>query len=299
MAETGSASENPRIPESWSFTKALEPFKTEQIDVESGFLSISKPFSPDHDLDWMDYFVDREGSVLSSRDIVGQNVNACVRSSDVDFVVNNNWGKGLRWLSLTFKQREYLYSDEYDLLSEMVYSKTGKLMSITLGSRFAVERDGGAKNLVFAPAVRIGDILYDMDDMLGVQPPQPENGGIWRPIAPKERKGFKLRGVGKKELSFVDESGELAYGVNWKAEDGKLAVNQEHVESGVVKTLVAPLQIDMEEVNAVLFSKPPYPKEKIARVEGLEKVRVPWMEIQQIIGVSNEYSAPSKAKISA
>lgn len=86
--------------------------------------------------------------------------------------------------------------------------------------------------------------------------------------------------------SMADGGYKLSWGPK---DDGNFFLKQEDFETGTIKILEAPMELDMESLGKVALAEPPYEKQKIG---GRESLNIPWRDIGNILGVTLSYSHP-------
>lgn len=94
---------------------------------------------------------------------------------------------------------------------------------------------------------------------------------------------------------YLDSSGKEAYAASFGIDgSNRMILTQRHIPSGTIKVVSAPLEISVEEIRKIVFSKPPYTQIPPPVRGALPMLDVPWRNIDRIMGATLSYSTPNK-----
>ena len=305
--------ENIEIPENWKFLEGdKQTLKVAQIDLGERFLAYTLPDDPKvnkklYKGEYRDYFFDSEGKRLQWRSHEGFDANIfLVGENFIHYNINELNARieklpDSKKISIYFREQEYDRYDRNQLLDLMRsdrlfttrqgyihYDISGLLDSIGLEELFTRDEKG---NDISSP-----DLGFFRDN---------ENDFRLRFYkAHHINKDFSYKKDTEKDNAVgiyilnPNQEEEKVFDVDWKIQRGEsdeertreyLVVSQIHIPTGIIKTIRAPLRLDMQKVEEAVYSKPPYSKERIG---GKERLVVPWRNIDRIVGASLSYSYP-------
>jgi hypothetical protein len=312
MSEADSSPENIRIPEHWKFKERNDSgLKVRQIDLDQRFLAFDLHYDPNisfNTLKYGDYFFDDEGNNQVRRiyfeerigvnpvaliDLVGdQEVEYIIKGRPEDF----DYERTLPRIGIA------VYFDE-----TVMYEKERGIREFLGGVSFVGQRlDGIVFDRNFATDPSRRTLLWVPEMYLDISRGQSdiENWGLDTKLKENEELR-RLHGSLKDYDSlqpqkiqngavYLDKNGHKIFQVQWKIEEDELepskgqfaVVSQSHIPSGLVKTLRAPLRLDMGKVKEAVFARPPYSKDDRGRLV------VPWTEIGRTVGTNLSYSYP-------
>ena len=293
--ETNSSPENPKIPENWNFLGRNDPgLKIRQIDLDKSFLAFNLPDNPisrtlpHYKGEYRDYFFDQEGRRLDERvhGAFDTHINV-VRDIKVSYSAHEWAGPNHINLDIVFLKSETASPPAFELAGANYTS--GRLSSVSLGSCFT--SIAGEENYLRSPMFIIGQ--YSRESL---------RSGNWEinfSEALPANNSFAVSDIIDRQVVFNQDK-EPIFRVEWGIQksglEGEkdnvdlLSVSQTHIPTGIIKTLKAPLDLDVEKVSEAIFSRPPYPKDQRGRLV------VPWRNIDRIVGASLSYSYPPPKK---
>lgn len=167
--------------------------------------------------------------------------------------------------------------------------RSGRLSSVCLGSYFI--GIAGDENYLRSPMFIIGQFSQESLRSGNWELNFSEGWPVNNPFAVSDITERQVVFNQGKEPIFRVEWGIEKFGL--ERERGNvdlLSVSQTHIPTGIVKTLRAPLELDVEDVSGAVFSRPPYPKDERGRLA------IPWGNIDRIVGASLSYSYPPPSR---
>ncbi|MEK7518031.1 MAG: hypothetical protein AAB583_05810 [Patescibacteria group bacterium] len=292
MSEVDSSPENPKIPENWDIPRDLvnnPKSKAIQVDEKERLAAFAiagkrRMYNYQKPADVMyyhDFIFDREGKLKASRKNHGfktiielngeQKIEYWFYEEDKDPSVYKILSTEIYFTPVFLDEKKYLINRS---LGAFKYPGSGDLTAAMLGNVFEGYQE---KSFIYSPQpqliIRGGDVVEITNEIWPMSRKYPDNA---QPIP--------------KDFTYIDKEGKESFRVEWRSEEGYFILSQKHIPSGILKTLKAPLKLDMEKVSEAAYSKPPYGKERIV---GQDRLVVPWRNIDRLVGAGLSYSYPS------
>lgn len=302
MSEINQSSENLKIPENWNFPEKNEQgLKLIQIDPEERFLALTVPDGKGHKS--VEYFFGAEGNVSGYLIVPSANSPNNIDvglTSDIKVIYNitRNTGSGLHPLTpmeiyvFLISDKDHLMDPEFEEMLGDFYYRSGELCGVMVDSTFAEEKSHIESPRFFLQALNYNASWTSPDFGFDVNSPRKYDS------SKKEfdTGNFVLRGVNRQKLDVVDKDKKQVFEIEFGRESDRgehrrqsLFISQKHTPTGIIKTLRAPLKIDLQKVAEILNSKLPHNKERVA---GKDRLVVPWRDIDRIVGARLSYSYP-------
>ncbi|MBF8250118.1 MAG: hypothetical protein HW400_719 [Candidatus Levybacteria bacterium] len=273
----------PQIPKHWKFVEkdwveAGNP-RIRILQLEKNFLAICGELNL---ADEKDFFFDEKGNAIYERGFRDISEFYSQYRSQI-FILNKTgeitsichiFGAEADKSSIIFS---FERATEDKVIGDNPYANTsfknGKLITISLGGLFDVDKEG---NEIMSPEC---DVSFHKDSTPSSFNLQPSSSFNLKPLNP-ETWGWEIENDRK----------EIIYKIGWKyGDNGNFFLTQVHILTGIKKVLEAPLQLDLANIRKAVLVKPPYKKIKAGDLEHLD---VPWRDIDKILGVSLSYSYP-------
>lgn len=303
VPEKSPSQENLQIPENWQFPERGDPgLKLIQNDPEERFLALTVLDGKGHKS--VEYFFDTEGNI--SGYLIVPKANS-LNNIDVgltsDIKVIYTIEHGIRSSPHLLRPNDisvFLISSKEDImdseLEEMLgnfHYRSGELHAVEVDSIFAE-----GKSYIESPRFFLqNDYTPRTRYPFGFYVHQPsEYDSSKREF---DTGSFVLRRISRQKLDVTDKDKEQVFEIEFGEESDReehgrrsLFISQKHTPTGIIKTLRAPLRVDLLKIAEILNSKPPYNKERVGEKERLV---VPWRNIDRIVGASISYSYPPPA----
>lgn len=283
--------ENIEIPQHWNFLGRNNPcLKIRQIDIDKSFLGFDLPDNPisvtlaSYKGEYGDIFFDEEGRELDKRvhGAFDTHINL-VRDIKVSYSVHEWASPSHADLDIIFLKSETAGPSAFELGG--VNYDSSHLGAVHLGSQFIGMQ--GEENDLRSPLLIIGQ--YSQVSL---------RSGNWEinfseglPV----NNSFAMSHITERQVVF-NQDREPIFKVEWGIQKSGLeeekdrayllSVSQTHIPTGIIKTLKAPLGLDIEKVLEAVFSRPPYRKDDRGRLV------IPWRNIDRIVGAGLSYSYP-------
>ncbi len=292
MHELAQSSEDVKIPIEWEF-RGKDRCSVVQIDTAQRFLSVVLPslrglgreFEEGgiYKGEYADYFFGRDGRPAnylhhSAFETIGK------IKGDA--------------LSVSFRAHEYQYPESVEIDIDFQPLLPVETLGDTLGDvSYKLDHLQHDSPFAFLRSVYFGRAYHPLDTELtsptAIVLRDSESKELsaegWRLNQVDVRKDFK-RIDSNKTFAAYEKDGELKYTLQWDVVDGLLQVKMTQLDTGTVKTLCAPLQVDTRSVRPTIFQRGPFSQDK----HGFYKV--PWMEILNVVGSRLTYEQPTQVR---
>jgi len=295
MSEIDSSPEIPKIPENWKFPERDQPdLKPVQIDNDARFLAFTVPDG--RGLKSVEYFFNREGEAVGYYRIPflsGAAGIAVTSDCKTQYVIPSMLsGTAPENIYVLFKKAESKLGTfaTGDRLGAVFYHQ-GELSSIQVDPVFLErpEEEDSIESPKYQLSIINSGVLLSLID---------RQNDYFHGRRKFTMDNFVIDSETKKakdKVEVFEKNGKEVFEIKWEIREGdreegrkeSLVVSQTHIPSGIIKTLRAPLMLDMQKVEEAVYSRPPYPKERIA---GKDRLIVPWRNIDRIVGASLSYS---------
>ncbi len=321
MSEIKQSSEGLKIPDNWNFPERDVPgLVVRQIDLDQRFIAFD--FIKGRDVEcYADYVFDSKGDAADCRlydveDSLAESTEnlktsfttniKLIRDHNIRYDLRGNkrllelgrgyifveFEPGANYIGIATYEGEHLQRVDFNkyFIVEELSRKEGQVPEEIDYSDFFItamkkRRQKPYKTFLEGPSFSIK---------------KGENGWYFDP------KGVDLdlegelkveREYSRNQLVYLDNYRRKVFRVEWKVDEGYnseqerekcplLFVSQTHIPTDIIKTLSAPLRIDLQKVADAVFARPPYPKDERGRLV------VPWRNIDRIVGARLAYSYP-------
>ncbi len=300
MKERFAEAESTALPSNWNFPERSDtypPVVFNQIEPNHNFVS----FTMDHLVDarrayqTKDYFFDHEGKITEFRRHFSDRRATISLASDILtlYQVSNNGNGNSVGIYFDAPQKD---SSSFSLPLLRIHYVDGYFDRVLTSDAF-----------VLLNGERVDSPSFSLKFDLGLHRQFSSNAREEITDNKYRSEKFSYAYLSRSnlagEIEVCDAQGNKVFQIVYGTRDievrpeGKMQKvffsDQAHLETGIVKGVIAPLSIDIERVNSVANAVPPYAQKKIA---GLETLIVPWTSIDQIVGASLSYSYPPPKK---
>ena len=284
MHELMQPNDDYRIPGDWDFLGKRD-CSVVQIDIAQRFLSVSlekegvDPKDTVYKGHYADYFFGSNGKPLNYLRHAAFDTFGNLRGDGLttSFRIHEWHGpKEHANLELTFKQllpHKTPYDSLADVRYESLYNEGSPFSGLEIFGFGRAFHPLDTK--LTAPSVSLGRnfnsqgfttnewIINPFDDHNGYE------------VVPSNQTFVALR-----------KDGSLLYTFQWDIIDGVLVAKLTELSTGFIKTMEAPLRVDMRKVGDAIFQRAPYQKDEHGFYD------VPWMNLANIVGARLIYEQP-------
>lgn len=262
-----------QISSDWDYPEKGQDLPINQIDPIERFLSLEKGKSGSSE-----YRFDVEGQIQASKEVKIADNNSSVSiytPAEIDSGIDLEANGDSLYIMFT-----HLFGEDRLGLAHIKYSG-GKLNWVYLSNVFRAKEDES-----------IGTHLVALEKKVDASGTNP---GDWDLILKKGDIKKIVQAGNSNKAGTVGDSEDLSAKVSWEIREGEMIITQEQDETGALKIITTPLELDMDQLKKVLFSKAPYQKEKVPLAKGVERLMIPWMRIGELIGSRVSYSIKREA----
>lgn len=295
MKEKFTGVESTALPSNWNFPERSNIYRKvfNQIEPNHNFVSFTIDYLVDERPAYQtkDYFFDHEGNITDSRRHFSDRRATICLGLEIPtlYQVINNGNENSVGIYFDEPQKD---SSSFSLPLLRIHYVNGRFDRVLITCFFMVLNG----ERVHSPSFPLG---------INIDPHRQFPSNAWKEINDNKYKSEKFsctylsRAKLAREIDVSDVQGNKVFQIVYGIKDievrpeGKMQKvffsDQTHLETGIVKGVIAPLSIDIEKVNAAANVVPRYAQKRIA---GLKILNVPWTNIGRVVGASISYSYP-------